>query len=186
MNIKVKFYMMFNCGKTQIRTLDDLRENFCIEDVLTHYEDGRLEKWLDVWRYRPELEAVRELKASGKTNAREILAELMRIFGADMDEAEIDSELEVYDYVEERRKFREYMISNGLHDLQKKCEDLQNERDVLKKELNTIRQRFFAFKDRASRFFSLMSKAISYVFINQEKNIEEAKELQTLLSNIPL
>ena len=87
MKLKVKFYMMFNCGETQIRTLDDLRENFCIEDVLTHYEDGKLEKWLDVWRYRPELEAVRELKASGKTNAREILAELMRIFGAGMDEA---------------------------------------------------------------------------------------------------
>ena len=136
MNIKVKFYMMFNCGETQIRTLDDLRENFCIEDVLTHYEDGRLEKWLDVWRYRPELEAVRKLKASGKTNAQEILAELMRIFGAGMDEAEIDSALEIYDYIEERRQFGEYMRSNGIHELEefrKKCTDLQNERDSLQK-----------------------------------------------------
>ena len=89
MNIKLKFYMMFNCGEIRIRTLDDLRENFCVEDVLMHFEDGKLEKWLDVWNYKSELEAVRGLKASGKTNAREVLSELMRIFGAEMDEAEI-------------------------------------------------------------------------------------------------
>ena len=128
MNIKLKFYMMFNCGEIRIRTLDDLRENFCVEDVLMHFEDGKLEKWLDVWNYKSELEAVRGLKASGKTNAREVLSELMRIFGAEMDEAEIDSELEVYDYVEERRQFWEYVKSNGLQELaelRKKCADLQ-------------------------------------------------------------
>lgn len=136
MKIKVKFYMMFNCGETRIRTLDDLRENFCVEDVLMHFEDGRLEKWLDAWNYRHELEAVRGLKASGKTNAREVLSELMRIFGAGMSDAEIDSELEVYDYCEERRKFWEYVRSNGLQELEelrKKCADLQSERDSLLK-----------------------------------------------------
>ena len=137
MNIKLKFYMMFNCGEFRIRTLDDLRENFCVEDVLTHFEDGKLEKWLDAWNYRQELKSVRELKASGKTNAREVLAELMRIFGAGIGEAEIDSELEVYDYVEERRKFCEYMKSSGLRELEKlrkeyenlsaRCSDLETE-----------------------------------------------------------
>ncbi len=129
-----------------------MRENFCVEDVLTHFEDGKLEKWLDAWNYRQELETVRGLKASGKTNAREVLSELMRIFGAGMNDAEIDSELEVYDYCEERRKFWEYVKSNGLQELEelrKKCADLQSERDTLRKrcadlqsERDTLRKMF--------------------------------------------
>ncbi len=168
MKIKVKFYMMFNCGETRIRTLDDLRENFCVEDVLMHFEDGRLEKWLDAWNYRYELEAVRGLKASGKTNAREVLSELMRIFGAGMSDAEIDSELEVYDYCEERRKFWEYVRSNGLQELEelrKKCADLQTERDSLWKMFADLQKIF----ERQGEPLAVLSMKL---FMNLHKIVE--------------
>ena len=177
MNIKVKFYMMFNCGEIQIRTLDDLRENFCVEDVLTNFEDGRLEKWLDVWNYEPELEAVRGLKASGKTNAREVFAELMRIFGAGMDEAEIDSGLDVYDYVEERKQFWEYMRSNGLQELEelrKRCADLQKKVETLESERD--KSKIINAEYRTPERVSETLKAFKKIFVDSVALREEIND----------
>ena len=42
---KIKFNLNF--GGEQIRTLDDLRDNFSIEDVLDVYNNGLLVKLLD-------------------------------------------------------------------------------------------------------------------------------------------
>lgn len=177
MKIKVKFYMMFNCGETRIRTLDDLRENFCVEDVLMHFEDGRLEKWLDAWNYRHELEAVRGLKASGKTNAREVLSELMRIFGAGMSDAEIDSELEVYDYCEERRQFWEYVRSNGLQELEelrKKCADLQEKVEALESERD--KSKIINAEYRTPERVSETLKAFKKIFVDSVALREEIND----------
>ncbi|MBR0034296.1 MAG: hypothetical protein IJP54_01350, partial [Synergistaceae bacterium] len=107
--INVKFYMYFNGER--IRTLDDLRENFIAEDVLEAYSSGQLAKWLKVWRHKEELAQVEAIESE---SAREILRELVRIFDPEADAEEIDAELTVYDYLEERRKFREYMMTHGL------------------------------------------------------------------------
>lgn len=42
----IKFNLI--CDGHPIRTLEDLRENFSIEDVLEYYGNGLLEKWLRV------------------------------------------------------------------------------------------------------------------------------------------
>lgn len=182
MKIKVKFYMMFNCGETRIRTLDDLRENFCVEDVLMHFEDGRLEKWLDAWNYRHELEAVRGLKASGKTNAREVLSELMRIFGAGMSDAEIDSELEVYDYCEERRKFWEYVRSNGLQEL----EDSRRKIAELTSTVDSLKDGLIDTRDIAHKQLSNIVKDNPYYAVNPAIRISRVivKKIDEILSFI--
>ncbi|MBQ4468530.1 MAG: hypothetical protein II917_00105 [Synergistaceae bacterium] len=41
---KIKFNLNF--GGEHIRTLDDLRDNFSIEDILDVYNNGLLVKWL--------------------------------------------------------------------------------------------------------------------------------------------
>lgn len=116
--LKIKFNMMFNCDQIQIRMLENLRNNFFVEDVLRSFDDGILERWLDARYYTHELKAVKELKASGITNACEILEGLIHIFGSDMKTDEIDSELSVYDYLEERQKFWEYVKDNVLNELE--------------------------------------------------------------------
>ena len=142
--INVKFYMYFNGER--IRTLEELRENFIAEDVLEAYSSGQLAKWLKVWRHQEELEHVEAIESE---NAREILRELVRIFDPEAEAEEIDAELTVYDYLEERRKFREYMMTHGLGELEtlrreretskREHDKLSNERDSLRRELDFSR-----------------------------------------------
>ena len=98
--LKIKFNLNF--GGEQIRTLDDLRENFSIEDVLDVYNNGLLVKWLDVRNYKNELEKVKAIQSS---DARAILSELIKIFGVTSDSSEIEESLSVLDYLEGRKKF---------------------------------------------------------------------------------
>ena len=131
MNINVKFYMYFNGER--IRTIEDLRENFFAEDILEAYSSGQLAKWLKVWRHKKELAQVEAVKSE---NAREILAELMRIFDSDAEPEEINASLSVYDYLEERRKFREHAMKYDRGEL----DTLRRERDKLSKELDTVKR----------------------------------------------
>ena len=117
---KIKFNLNFS-GE-QIRTLDDLRDNFSIEDVLDVYNNGMLVKWLDVRNYKSELEQVNAIHA---TNARGILTELIRIFAISDDPSEIQDSLSVLDYLEERKKAHEDMKAHGIPDYEK----VKKERD---------------------------------------------------------
>ena len=56
----IKFNLV--CDNHQIRTLDDLRNHFSVEDVLQYFRDKVLEKWLTVRGYTDELEAVKNIK----------------------------------------------------------------------------------------------------------------------------
>ena len=53
----IKFNLI--CDGHPVRTLDDLREHFSIEDVLAHYKSGMLERWLEVRGFEKELDAIR-------------------------------------------------------------------------------------------------------------------------------
>ena len=97
---KIKFNLNF--GGEQIRTLDDLRENFSIEDILDVFNNGMLVKWLDARNHKAELAKVKAIQA---TDARSILSELIHIFGVTSDESEIQESLSVLDYLEGRKKF---------------------------------------------------------------------------------
>ena len=147
-NAPVKFYMYFNGER--IRTLDDLRENFIAEDVLEAYNSGQLAKWLKVWRHKEELAQVEAIESE---SAREILRELVRIFDPEAEAEEIDAELSVYDYLEERKKFREHLMTHGLGEL----ETLRRERDTLKQENDRLKSELEASK----RSYSSSSTSIS-------------------------
>ena len=72
---KVKFNLIFNGNP--IRTLEELRENFSVEDALSDYQDGRLERWLEARWFREELAQVQAIQATDRLG---ILAALVRIF----------------------------------------------------------------------------------------------------------
>lgn len=123
--IKIKFNMDFH-GE-YIRNLEDLRNNFSVEDILEAYDNGLLVKWLDARYYTDELKQVQAIEAK---NVRGVLEELIRIFCPETGQEEIDENLSLYDYLEECRKYREYVNANGLDELAA----LRKERDSLKQE----------------------------------------------------
>ena len=132
---KIKLKFNLNFGGEEIRTLDDLRENFSVEDVLDNYNNGTLTRWLDSRSYNNELEQVKAIQA---TDTRGIFAELIHIFGTGSDPTEIEANISLIDYLEGRRKFWEERKT--LEPLEQELEEVNLERDALKQELENAKK----------------------------------------------
>lgn len=94
----IKFNLI--CDGKPVRTIEDLQENFSIEDVLKYYENGLLLRWLDVRGYETEYKKVSEIK---ETEALEIVKELIRIFGIETDEKSVEQGVYMLQFLEERK-----------------------------------------------------------------------------------
>ncbi len=70
-----KVRMTLNFNGVEIRTLDELRENFDADSFLDYFDDGTLLKWLETWHYTKEAAKVRELDDDVD------IKELCKIFG---------------------------------------------------------------------------------------------------------
>lgn len=57
----IKFNLI--CDNKPIRTIEDLRENFSIEDVLEYYNNGLLQRWLLVRGYDEYLREVKNINS---------------------------------------------------------------------------------------------------------------------------
>ena len=55
----IKFNLI--CDDKPVRTIEDLQENFSIEDVLKYYQNGLLLRWLEVRGYEAEYKKVSEI-----------------------------------------------------------------------------------------------------------------------------
>ena len=80
----IKFNLM--CDGYPCRNIEDVKEHFCIEDMLEYYESGLLKRWLEVRGFKDELAEVEAIKA---TEVLQITEELTRIFEVLADEEEI-------------------------------------------------------------------------------------------------
>lgn len=98
----IKFYMI--CDDHPVRTIDDLREHFGMEDVLDYYKRGIFQRWLKVRGYEAELEAVNQMNAADDAEA---LTKLIRIFDVEKDPAEIAEFIKILKYNEEKAKAAE-------------------------------------------------------------------------------
>lgn len=93
----IKFNLI--CDNVPIRTIEDLWENFVIEDVLSYYNNKLLHRWLKVRGYSEELSKV---EAISYTNSMDIIKELIKIFNVHEDNEQIDEKLYMLKYIEER------------------------------------------------------------------------------------
>ena len=59
----IKFNLI--CDEKPVRTVEDLQNNFSIEDVLAYYRNGLLTRWLKVRGYTEELEKVNAIPDEG-------------------------------------------------------------------------------------------------------------------------
>ena len=101
----------------RISTIEELRENFVLDEVLESYKNGVLQKWL-ASRGFDEAEKVEKINFKNNNN---ILRELIKIFEAEYDEKEINESLKTFAYMEHREERKnEYRESN------EKLSDLAN------------------------------------------------------------
>ena len=92
----IKFNLI--CDGKPIRNLDDLRNNFCVEDVLTYFRNGLLQRWLTVRGFTEELEKV---KAIAPADDLKTVLELVKIFGVDDSLTDIECDTYIFTYKQE-------------------------------------------------------------------------------------
>ena len=77
----------FNVDGQQVRTLEELRKNFNLEDVLKHFYSGKLQKWLISHDYKHELDQVKDIASSNKI--LDVSSKLLDIFKIEYDKKEL-------------------------------------------------------------------------------------------------
>lgn len=105
----IKFNLI--CDGKPIRTIEDLQENFCIEDVLKYYHNGLLQRWLDVRSYKDEHAKVAAI-ASNKD--MDVIKELIQIFVVEMDEKKIEEGIYMLEFLQEREVLYEAYQKDGF------------------------------------------------------------------------
>lgn len=95
----IKFNLI--CDDKPVRTIEDLKNNFSIEDVLAYYNNKLLHRWLEVRGYSDELEKVNAITAEKHI---EIIKELIKIFNVICDNKKIEESVYMLEYLEERKE----------------------------------------------------------------------------------
>lgn len=95
----IKFNLI--CDKKPVRTIEDLQNNFCVEDVLEYYNNHLLHRWLQVRGYDSELKAVMTINSN---EPMKIIKELIRIFEVSADEKKVAENIYILKYLDERQK----------------------------------------------------------------------------------
>ena len=85
-----------------VRTIEDLRENFSIEDMLELYNNGLLQRWLDVRGYSEILDQVKSINVNP-------IYELIKIFDIECNDGKIKEGVAILEYKNHRKQqFDEY------------------------------------------------------------------------------
>lgn len=103
----IKFNLI--CDDKPVRTIEDLQNNFSIEDVLEYYNNKLLHRWLEVRGYSDELE-----KISGITSEKplQIIKELIIVFNVASNEKKIEEAVYMLEYLDERKKLCDIYSKN--------------------------------------------------------------------------
>lgn len=105
----IKFNLI--CNGTQVRTLEDLRNNFLMEDVYKYYQNKLLERWLQVHNYADHLAKV---QAIGKKPKKDTIIDLINIFEIETDTEKINEGIYIMEYEESRVLFKQNMEAKQI------------------------------------------------------------------------
>ncbi|MFJ7407389.1 MULTISPECIES: hypothetical protein [unclassified Lysinibacillus] len=92
----IKFNLI--CDGKPVRTLDDLKNNFAIEDIITYFNNNLLQRWLNVRGYNEELEKVEKLQG---LDTIDLVKELIAIFDIEADPVSIEENTYILQYKQE-------------------------------------------------------------------------------------
>lgn len=105
----IKFNLI--CDDKPVRTIEDLQENFSIEDVLKYYENGLLLRWLDVRGYSDEYKKVSSITCK---DSLEVIKNLIKVFDVENDEKKIEEGVYMLQFLEEKKELCEIYKKNNF------------------------------------------------------------------------
>jgi len=94
----IKFNLI--CDDKPVRTIEDLQDNFSIEDVIKYYKNGLLARWLDARGYSEEAKKVADINYS---ESLDIIKKLIKIFDVEADNEKIEEGVYILQFLEERK-----------------------------------------------------------------------------------
>lgn len=115
----IKFNLI--CDGNPVRTIEDLQNNFSVEDILNYFNNGLLRNWLEVRSYDKELTAVNNINDK---DSIQIIRKLINIFDIEIEENKIEESVYILKYFNERKatyaqyeknKFKVDSIINNYH-----------------------------------------------------------------------
>ena len=103
----------------EVRTLDELRENFNLDDVLKHFYSSKLQKWLASRDYKHELDQVKDIASSNKLD---VSCKLLDIFKIEYDKDDLKY------FIDETNQYKaldqETAAGNNSEQAQKNCSNI--------------------------------------------------------------
>lgn len=200
----IKFNLI--CDERPIRTIENLRENFSIEDVLDYYNSRLLHRWLKVRGYDEALEKVEAVQCEKPVD---IVKELVKIFDVSTNQEEIEQSVYMLDFLKEREESQKDYEQNSFKSQQiiedyeagyRKLVDgiLNNPTDTakIKANIKTLTEQYSWILDLnyAALFWKVAEEAplaVLYMLMNDkfrkyylpEKNSPDKTDEPTLLEN---
>ncbi|WP_101909255.1 hypothetical protein [Marasmitruncus massiliensis] len=148
----IKFNLI--CNGNPVRTLDDLRNNFSIEDVLEYYKNQLLQRWLTVRGYSEELKKLESIKESEDLP---LIKALIDLFEVEVDSSVIEKDTYILGYKKESEflakeyEIQSYKISSIISDYHSEYQQLvatiiENKNDIakIKAAVKTIDENYHA------------------------------------------
>lgn len=147
----IKFNLI--CNEKPIRTIEDLQNNFVIEDVLELYYSKLLERWLNVRGYIDEFKLVSQIVTDKPI---EIIEELIKIFDIEEDSEKIREYVYIYEYKQQKIKNFSKFNENVLKDM----DNVNNQLN----EYNALVSRIFNNPDNAPIIKACIKDIINYYY----------------------
>lgn len=116
----IKFNLI--CDNKPIRTIEDLQNNFSIEDILEYYDNRLLHRWLEVRGYEEELEKVKAITVDDVEDPVEVAKKLIKIFNVLIEDEKIEESVYIIAYLKKRQELysvyekENYRIKNIIED----------------------------------------------------------------------
>lgn len=165
----IKFNLI--CDGNPVRTLDDLRNNFCAEDMLQYFHNGLLERWLTVRGFTEELEKFKKISPQ---NDIHIIKELAKIFGVDSELSDVEKDTYIFTYKQEQqaslKKYEEQEYKRksiiedyhaGYEALLDKIIDNKDNLPVIKAAVQEIDEKYFTL-------FRMQADQVGWLLVNDK------------------
>ncbi|KQY94273.1 hypothetical protein ASD24_01545 [Paenibacillus sp. Root52] len=157
----IKFPIVLQSGN-QVRTIEELKENFEIETIIRYFSDGRLFTWLEQRYYIKELHSLQDVNKDSLT----VPLDIANIFGIDIEEIEFNYQ----HYKEERAKIEVLNKYTSNPDIINNSEYValsQSELDMLIEKITEPNRTIYLLND-ATEIFNISDQYsnINYVGIN--------------------
>jgi len=163
----IKFNLI--CDGNPIRTIDDLQNNFVIDDIIEYYRNGLLQRWLRVRGYEEELQRV-ETIADDLTDI-EIIKRLIDIFEIEKDKSIIDEDIYIWTFKKKRKRnyelfkeieqSRDDVLNTYLKGYQEECARIfinPNDASSVKSAIKVIADNYYWILERD--YWTLFNKLI--------------------------